>query len=119
MHISIQQSPKFCQAHTKTISPKAQVIFTPTLETSEAKAKTITESIKQKGITQEELLKRFKKYDEGGSGKVPLEVFYVVFMRSGVVLTNKEVELLAKQWDPSVGQKGEIEYDKFLKHFFS
>jgi len=78
----------------------------------------IVESIVKKGIMQSNLMERFKKYDENGVGKVPLEVFYVVFMRSGVVLTNKEVELMARQWDVNVVQKGEIEYEKFLKHFF-
>ena len=64
-------------------------------------------------------MEKFKKYDEGRKGKVPLEVFYVIFMRSGVVLTNKEVELLARHWDPGAIQKGEIEYEKFLNYFFS
>lgn len=93
--------------------------YNVTKVTDEEKTKTVVESLKSKGIDGPALTSKFKKYDEAGKGKVPLDVFYVVFMRSGVVLTNKEVELLAKQWDPEVVNKNEIDYMGFLQKYFS
>eukprot|EP01022_Parablepharisma_sp_SALTPOND_P032879 TRINITY_DN86_c0_g1_i1.p2 TRINITY_DN86_c0_g1~~TRINITY_DN86_c0_g1_i1.p2 ORF type:complete len:667 (-),score=95.16 TRINITY_DN86_c0_g1_i1:5113-7113(-) len=90
-----------------------------TIESEEEKMEGVLKSIKGKGITLDELKSKFRKYDTNEKGTVPLDVFYVVFMRLGVVLTNKEVELLAKQWDPEVAQKDEVQYETFLKRFFS
>ncbi len=53
-----------------------------------------------------------------GIGVVPLDVFYVIFMRLNFVLTNKEVELMARYWDPEVMTKNEINYRQFLDKLY-
>eukprot|EP01022_Parablepharisma_sp_SALTPOND_P032963 TRINITY_DN87965_c1_g1_i1.p1 TRINITY_DN87965_c1_g1~~TRINITY_DN87965_c1_g1_i1.p1 ORF type:complete len:901 (+),score=98.93 TRINITY_DN87965_c1_g1_i1:1663-4365(+) len=74
----------------------------------------IAESIKKKGLDKEELLKRFEKYDEDHKGKVKLDEFYLVMMRLGIVVSNQEIDALAKMVNPDVERVGEINYTEFI-----
>ena len=71
-------------------------------------------NIRKRGMSKLELTKRFEKYDEAARGVVTLDAFYLTMMKLDFVVSNQEIDALAKILNPDVERTGEINYMDFV-----
>jgi len=77
-------------------------------------AQKVIGNIKKKGLVKEDLLKLFEKYDESKKGTIGIDQFYLVIMKMDFVVSNQEIEALAKFINPELEKTGEISYTEFI-----
>ncbi len=49
---------------------------------------------------------------------VPLDVFYLVFTKLQIVITNVDIQVLIKRWNPQALRYNSINYVDFLRKLF-
>ena len=95
-------------------TPELSSKYQKPAEVQEDPVQKVIGNIKKKGISKEELINRFEKYDEAHKGIVPLDPFYLVMMKVDFVVSNQEISELAKSVNPDVERTGEINYLEFV-----
>eukprot|EP01022_Parablepharisma_sp_SALTPOND_P032972 TRINITY_DN87978_c0_g1_i1.p1 TRINITY_DN87978_c0_g1~~TRINITY_DN87978_c0_g1_i1.p1 ORF type:complete len:746 (+),score=67.32 TRINITY_DN87978_c0_g1_i1:5676-7913(+) len=88
------------------------------LDTEAELVRSILGMLKKKGIAERQLLAHFEKYDTMKKRVVPIDVFYIVFTKLDVIITNVDIEVLIKKWNPDALHRGNINYVDFLRRLF-
>jgi len=88
------------------------------LDTESELVRAILKTLKRKGIAERQLMSMFEKYDSLKKRVVPIDVFYLVFTKLEIVITNVDIEILIKKWNPDALTRGNINYVDFLRKLF-
>ncbi len=71
-------------------------------------------NVRKKGMTKQDLQRRFEGFDKAGKGAVTLDSFYLALMKMDFVVSNQDIEALAKLVSPEAERTNEINYNDFI-----